>query len=122
MGEMKLAPVESQFADLIWQNEPLPSNKLVKLAGNVLGWKKSTTYTVLRRLCERGIFQNQDGLVTSLLSKEEVRGRQSEDFVNEAFAGSFPAMFAAFSSQKKLSDREIAELEQMIREMKGERI
>lgn len=118
MGEIKLAPIESQFADLIWQNEPLSSSELVELAKAALDWKKSTTYTVLKRLCDRGIFQNQSGTVTSRMSKEEVQGRQSEDFVNETFHGSFPALFAAFGSRKKLSDSEIAQMEQMIREMK----
>lgn len=118
MAEMKLAPVESRFADLIWQNEPLPSSQLVKLAEQTLEWKKSTTYTVLKRLCERGIFQNENGTVTSLISKEEFQSRQSEDFVNETFGGSLPAFLAAFGARKKLSAKEITQLESIIRDMR----
>ena len=118
MGEMKLAPVESRFADLIWQNEPLPSSQLVKLAEKALEWKKSTTYTVLKRLCERGIFQNESGMVTALISKEEFQSKQSEEFVNEAFGGSLPAFLAAFGSRKKLSEKEITQLESIIRDMR----
>ncbi len=118
MGEIKLAPIESRFADIIWQNEPVPSSKLVKLAEETLEWKKSTTYTVLKRLCERGIFQNQNGTVTSLISKEEFQGMQSEEFVNETFHGSLPAFLAAFGSRKKISQKELTQLEQMIQKMK----
>lgn len=118
MGEMKLAPIESRFADLIWQNEPLPSSQLVKLAETTLEWKKSTTYTVLKRLCERGIFRNENGIVTSLLSKEEFQSRQSEEFVNETFGGSLPSFLAAFGSRKKLSEKEITQLENIIRDMR----
>ncbi len=118
MPEYKLAPIESRFADLIWQNEPLPSSQLVKLAWENLEWKKSTTYTVLKRLCERGIFQNQNGTVTSLISREEFQSAQSEEFVNETFHGSLPAFLAAFGARKKLSQKEIAQLESIIRQMK----
>ena len=118
MAEIKLAPVESRFADLIWQNEPPPSSQLVKLAEENLEWKKSTTYTVLKRLCERGIFQNENGTVTSLISKEEFQSMQSEEFVNETFGGSLPAFLAAFGSRKKLSQKEITQLESIIREMR----
>lgn len=118
MPEYKLAPIESRFADLIWQNEPLPSSQLVKLAWENLEWKKSTTYTVLKRLCERGIFQNQNGTVTSLISREEFQSAQSEEFVNETFHGSLPAFLAAFGARKRLSQKEIAQLESIIRQMK----
>lgn len=118
MPEYKLAPIESRFAELIWQNEPLPSSRLVKLAEENLEWKKSTTYTVLKRLCERGIFQNQNGTVTSLISKEEFQSMQSEVFVNETFGGSLPAFLAAFGSRKKLSRKEITQLESIIRKMR----
>ena len=87
MSEFKLGAVESRFADLIWQNEPITSGNLVKLAKDTLNWQKSTTYTVLKRLCERGIFQNLGGTVTSLLSKEEFNAVQSEQFVEETFSG-----------------------------------
>lgn len=114
MSDFKLGAVESRFADLIWQNEPVTSGNLVKLANEMLNWQKSTTYTVLKRLCERGIFQNIGGTVTSLLSKEEFYAVQSEQFVEETFSGSLPAFLAAFTSRKKLSEEEIAELQELI--------
>ncbi len=119
MGEMKLGAIEARFADMIWQNEPVTSSQLVKLAQNELTWKKSTTYTVLKRLCDRGIFQNQKGTVTSLISKEAFYAAQSEKFVDDTFGGSLPAFVAAFSSRKKLSEREIDELQQLIEKMRG---
>lgn len=119
MGEMKLGAIEARFADMIWQNEPVTSSQLVKLAQNELIWKKSTTYTVLKRLCDRGIFQNQKGTVTSLISKEAFYAAQSEKFVDDTFGGSLPAFVAAFSSRKKLSEREIDELQQLIEQMRG---
>lgn len=118
MGDMKLGAVESRFADLIWQNEPLPSGVLVKLAEQELRWKRSTTYTVLKRLCDRGIFQNEDGTVSSRIARQDFYARQSQQFVDETFHGSLPAFLAAFSRQKKLSDREIEELEALIEEMR----
>lgn len=114
MKDMKLGVIESHFADIIWQNEPLPSGELVKLCKAELKWKKPTTYTVLRKLCERGIFQNVDGIVSSVISKEEFYAMQSEQFVNETFHGSLPAFLTAFTTRKKLSDKEIEELERLI--------
>jgi len=114
MGELTMGAIETRFAEMIWQREPISSTELVKLAAQELGWKKSTTYTVLRRLCERGIFQNQDGTVTSRVSKQEFYAVQSEKFVEETFSGSLPAFLAAFTTRKKLSDREIAELQALI--------
>ena len=114
MSEMKMGAIESRFADLIWQNEPLPSSLLVKLAEQELSWKKSTTYTVLKRLCQRGIFQNQEGTVTSLISREDFYALQSEKFVEETFSGSLPAFLAAFSTRKKLTEEEISQLQQWI--------
>ncbi len=119
MGEMKLGAVESRFADIIWSNEPILSNKLAKLAEAELSWKKSTAYTILKRLCDRGIFQNQNGIVTSLVSKEEFYAMQSEKFVDETFKGSLPAFVAAFSKRKKLSSDEIEELQKLIEKMRG---
>lgn len=113
-NEIRLAFVESNFADIIWENEPVASGELVKLCEEKLNWKKSTTYTVLRKLCERGIFQNQNGVVTSILSKEEVQAAQSEQFLSETFGGSLPAFIAAFTSKNKLSQEEIAQISKMI--------
>lgn len=112
--EYKLGTIEARFADLIWNQEPVTSGELVKLCAKELGWKKSTTYTVLRRLCGRGIFQNQNGSVTALLSRQEFYALQSEQFVEESFGGSLPQFLAAFTARKKLTDSEIAELEKLI--------
>ena len=114
MGELTMGAIETRFAEMIWQREPVSSTELVKLAATELEWKKSTTYTVLRRLCERGIFQNQDGTVTSLISKQDFYAVQSEQFVEETFSGSLPAFLAAFTTRKKLSDAEINELQKLI--------
>lgn len=114
MGDMKLGVVESRFADLIWQHEPIASGELVKLCEKELEWKKSTTYTVLKKLCEKGIFQNEDGTVTSLIAKEDFYAIQSEQFVKETFDGSLPAFVAAFTKRQTLSDEEVQVLRRMI--------
>ena len=99
MQECKLGAVESRFAQLIWQHEPLSSTELVKLAQQEMNWKKSTTYTVLKRLSQRGIFQNENGTVTSLISMEDFYAAQSRQFVEETFAGSLPAFLTAFTKR-----------------------
>ena len=114
MGDLTMGAIESRFAEMIWEREPVSSTELVRLAQQELDWKKSTTYTVLRRLCERGIFQNQDGIVTSLISRQEFYAVRSEQFVEETFSGSLPAFLTAFTTRKKLSDEELAELEALI--------
>ena len=116
MEDYRLGAVEKHFAELIWSNEPISSGELVKLCEQELSWKKSTTYTVLKKLCERRLFQNNGGTVTSLLSQQEFTARQSEQFVDETFHGSLPAFLAAFSRRKKLSDEEVAELQRLIDE------
>lgn len=119
MDERKLGVIEARFADLIWENEPLSSGMLVRLCEEELGWKKSTTYTVLKKLCQRGIFRNEGGEVTSLISREEFFSAQSRRFVEESFDGSLPAFIAAFSSGKRLTAQEIAEIRRLIDEMEG---
>lgn len=119
MSELKLGVVEARFADIIWQNEPLSSNQLAKLAEQDLSWKKSTAYTILKRLCDRGIFQNRSGTVSSLISREEFHALQSENFVNETFHGSLPAFVAAFGTRKKLSSAELDQLQRLIEQMRG---
>lgn len=114
MADYRLGEVEKRFADIIWSNEPLTSRELVELCAKELEWKKSTTYTILKRVCERELFQNQDGIVTSLVSKEEFYARQSEMFVDETFSGSLPQFLAAFTTRKKLSKKEIQELQRII--------
>ena len=112
--EIVLGEVQEQFAEIIWENEPVASGELVKIAELRLGWKKSTTYTVLRKLCEKGLFQNKDGMVTSVISKEEFHGVKSYQFVDDNFGGSLPSFIAAFTSRKKLSEKEIDEIQKMI--------
>ena len=117
MEQTKLGAVEARFADLIWANAPLTSGQLVKLCERELSWKKSTTYTVLKKLCDRGLFQNSGGTVTPLMTREEFYGQQSEAFVEESFQGSLPAFIAAFTKRKKLSAQEVSEIRAMIDSM-----
>ena len=119
MDERKLGAIEARFADLIWENEPISSGALVRLCEENLGWKKSTTYTVLKKLCQRGIFRNEGGEVVSIVSREEFYAMQSRRFVEESFDGSLPAFIAAFSSGKPLTAREIADIRRMIDGMEG---
>ena len=119
MEDTKLGVVETHFAEIIWANEPLTSGELVKICTKELGWKKSTTYTVLKKLCERGLFRNQEGIVSSLISKQEFQAMQSEQFVEETFEGSLPQFLTAFASRKKLSDKEIAEIQRIIDANRG---
>lgn len=118
MKDYRLGEIEARFAQLIWQHEPVGSGELVKLAQAELNWKKSTTYTVLRRLCERGLFRNEDGAVTSVLTEAQYRAGLSEQFVQESFRGSLPAFIAAFANGRRLTEDEIRELEQLIAQHK----
>lgn len=120
MSELQMGVIESRFADIIWQNEPISTTELVKLSENELKWKKTTTYTVLKRLCDKGIFQNNKGTVTSIISKNEFYSVQSEKFVDETFGGSLPAFLAAFTARKSLSREEIAELRRMVADFEEE--
>lgn len=119
MGDMKLGTIENRFAEIIWANAPLTTNQLIKLCADELGWKRTTTYTVLKKLCEKGIFQTENSLVTVIISKPEFEGMQSEQFVEETFKGSLPAFLTAFNSRKKLSDQEIDEIQKLIDQMRG---
>ncbi len=112
--DYRMGTVEARFAELIWENEPVASGQLVKLCEAEFGWKKSTTYTVLKRLCEKQIFTNQGGCVTSLLSREEFYSAQSRQIVEENFKGSLPSFIAAFTRSKKLSRQEAEEILRMI--------
>ena len=116
MDDTRLGTVESQFADIIWKNAPLSSRDLVKLCQQQLEWKKSTTYTVLKKLCDRGIFQNEDGIVSPLVSRQEFHARQSQRFVEETFQGSLPAFISAFASGKKLSPQDVSDIRRMLDE------
>jgi len=116
--EYKLGEVEMKFADIIWENEPLSSGQLVKLCEDKLQWKKSTTYTILRRVCERGLFKNEEGMVSSNVTKPEFLTNKTEQFIEETFQGSLPGFIAAFTSNRKLSDEEVEELKKLIERSK----
>ena len=114
MGDIRLGEIESRFVELIWQREPIASGDLVLLCEQELNWKKSTTYTVLRKICGNGIFKNEQAVVTSLMSREEYARRKGERYLEENYDGSLPGFVAAFLKKKKLSRQEIEELAQMI--------
>ncbi len=119
MSDFRMGAGELRFADLIWENEPISSGALAKLALEHIGWKKTTAYTVLKRLCDRGLFQNNEGVVTSVMSKETYYARHSQLYVQETFHGSLPAFLAAFGSRQKLSQEEIEQLQKLIDDMRG---
>ena len=112
--EKKLGVIESRFADIVWSNAPLGTTELVKICEQELNWKRTTTYTVLKRLSDHGLFQYKSGLVTVLMTRDEFYSKQSEIFVNENFDGSLPAFLAAFSSRKKLSKEDVSEIKKLI--------
>lgn len=116
MEQYKLFDAEYKFASLVWDNEPINSTELVKLCLEKLGWKKSTTYTVLRKLCERGVLRNEDTQVSALVKREDVQKYESQTVMEKAFGGSLPQFLTAFLGEKKLSAREAAELKQIIEE------
>lgn len=111
-----MTEAEMQLAKIIWEQEPIGSGQLVKEAAQRLNWKKSTTYTVLRKICENGIFQNEQAVVTSRMSQEEYVRRKGERYLDENYHGSLPGFVAAFLKKKKLSKKEIEELSRMIEE------
>ncbi len=119
MSDLKLGAVEMQFAEIIWENAPLSSGSLVTRCAEQLGWKKSTTYTVLKKLCSRGLFRNDGGTVTPLISRAEYDAMQSTQFVEENFSGSLPAFLAAFTKKKQLSQSEIDEIRAVIDSIGG---
>lgn len=118
--DFELGEVQLRFADILWANAPVASGELVKICAKELGWKKSTTYTVLRKLCEKGIFCNTDGVVTAVISKEQFAAEKSEKFVDETFGGSLPAFVAAFINSKHISKEEADELSRMIEAFRKE--
>lgn len=114
MKEYKLTESEEKFAELIWQKEPIASGDLVKLSEDEMNWKKSTTYTVLKKLCEKGIFQNENAVVSSLITKDKYYAKQSIRFVEDTFGGSLPKFLTAFMGGKKLSKHQAEELKKLI--------
>ena len=121
MEDYKLGDQETKFADLIWDSAPINSTDLVKLAADVMKWKKSTTYTMLRRLCERGIFKNDEATVTVLLNRDEFYAGQSRKYVEDTFGGSLPRFITSFIGGRGLSERQADELVRLIKEHKGGR-
>ena len=114
MKNFELGAVQERFADIVWANEPIASGELAKLCASELHWKRPTTYTVLRKLCEKGLLRNEDGIVSSIVSQKEYYSTKSEQVVEESFKGSLPAFVAAFISKKSLSQEEAAEIQKMI--------
>ncbi len=114
MADFELGAVQERFADIVWENEPIGSGDLVKVCEKQLGWKKPTTYTVLRKLCEKGLLQNENGVVTSLISRDDFYSDRSRQIVEESFSGSLPAFVAAFVSKKNLTSEEADEIQSLI--------
>ncbi len=120
MNEIELGAVQLKFADIVWEREPVSSGELVKVCERELNWKKPTTYTVLRRLCEKGILKNENGVVSSLIPRDEFYSAKSEQIIEESFNGSLPAFVAAFISRKELTAKEADEIREMIDSFKKE--
>ena len=120
MADYQMGTIKKQFAEIIWQNEPISTKALVKKSEERFKWKKSTTYTVLKRLCEKGIFKTENGTVTSIISKEEFYTKKSEAFIEETFNGSLPAFLVAFTKNKNLTDEEVKYLKELINNFKEE--
>ncbi|MBR3524408.1 MAG: BlaI/MecI/CopY family transcriptional regulator [Lachnospiraceae bacterium] len=118
MSDIELGAVQERFADIVWANEPVASGGLVKLCEKELNWKKPTTYTVLRKLCEKGILQNVGGIVSSRISREDFYSAKSEQIIEDSYEGSLPAFIAAFTSRKKLTKGEVDEIQKMIDEFR----
>lgn len=114
MTEIQLGVIEARFADIIWEHEPVTSSELVKLAAEAFTWKRTTTHTVLKRLCEKGLFQNNNGTVTCLITRPQFYSMQSKKFVEDTFDGSLPAFIAAFTKNSTLTSEEAAEIRKMI--------
>ncbi len=116
MEQLKLGEMEQRFAELIWAHAPITTRELTEKAAQNFDWKRTTTYTMLKRLCERGIFENTGGTIVTILTREEFSAAQGEQFLKESFGGSLPRFFAAFTRQMRISDREIAEIQRLIDE------
>lgn len=120
MEQFKLGEMEQKFAELIWENEPIRSMELLQICEKEFQWKKSTMFTMLKRLCDRKIFVNNKGIVTSLMSKEEFQAAQGEKFIKETFGGSLPQFLTTFTRHRKLSKKEISEIKKLIDEYEEE--
>ncbi len=121
METPKVFESEYRFCLILWEHEPVKSSELVKLCKEQLGWKPTTTYTVIKRLSERGVLKNENTIVSSLISKDEVQASEIEEMVEKTFEGSLPAFIAAFTKHQKITEKEIDEVQRMIdRFRKGE--
>lgn len=114
MQEIQLGVVEARYADMIWEREPVTSSELVKLTAVEFHWKRTTAHNVLRRLCDKGLFRNDNGTVTSVISREEFYSLQSRKYVEDSFEGSLPAFIAAFTKGKPLTEEEAEEIRRII--------
>lgn len=114
MAEIQLGVIEARFADMIWEREPITSSELVKLAADAFSWKRTTTHTVLKRLCDKGLFENNKGTVSSLISRPQFYSMQSRQYVEDTFDGSLPAFIAAFTKNSTLTPEEAAQIRKMI--------
>lgn len=119
MQEIQLGVIEARFADMIWEREPVTSSELVKLSAVEFNWKRTTTHTVLRRLCDKGLFQNDNGMVHAVVSRQDFYAGQSKKYVDETFNGSLPAFIAAFTKYNSLTPKEVAEIREMIEKAGG---
>lgn len=120
MNELKLGAVDARFADIVWSNAPLSTSQLIKLCESQLNWKRTTTYSVLKKFCSNKIFKLENSIVTVLVSKQELHSRQSNKFVDEVFDGSLPSFIAAFTKKRKLTTAEIERIQKMIDDAKEE--
>ncbi len=116
MAEIQLGAIEARFADMIWEQEPVRSSELVKMAADTFQWKRTTTHTVLKRLCDKGLFENNKGMVTCLITRQQFYSIQSRKFVDDSFDGSLPAFVAAFTKDRTLTHEEVAEIRRIIDE------
>lgn len=114
MEELRLGVVESHFADIVWANAPMTTRQLVDICAKELNWKRPTTYTVLRKLCERGIFKMANSTVTVLIDRDEFFAIRGEQFVDNAYEGSLPAFIAAFTTRKQLTAEEVEEIKKLV--------
>ena len=120
METPKVYESEYRFCLILWEHEPVASGELVRLCREELGWKQSTTYTVIKRLSERGVLKNENSVVSSLVSKDDVQAAEIEELVEKKFEGSLPAFVAAFTKHQKISQAEIEEVQKMIDRFRGE--
>lgn len=120
MEQYKLGEMEQKFADLIWANEPISTRELTRLCEETFCWKRTTTYTMLKRLCQRQLFCNDSGTVRALISSSDFKAAQGEQFLNDTFGGSLPQFLTAFTRRKPLSAKEVADIQRLIDEYKEE--